>query len=162
LVRLVVGYLVVAILAITAAQFHLGPPVTPAEAAATAGSAGPRTDVPTGFPFRLMATALFLIAALYLSSQPNMALPGVGTAPALNAAGYVLLALGLLSLGLSEEPLRAGTGLLTLLTGFELFYVVVEPSLAVVALLAAVEFGVALAVSYLVVLQHSAGAANPG
>jgi hypothetical protein len=160
LVRLVVGYLVVAILVLTAAQFRPGRSSAPPVAAPGTPEAR-HEEVVTGFSFRLIATAMFGIAALYLSGQPNMALPGVAAAPALNIGSYVLLAFGLLSLGLSEEPLRAGTGLLTLLTGFELFYVVVEPSLAVVALLAAAEFGVALAVSYLTVLQASADGA-PG
>lgn len=158
LVRLVVGCLVVAILVLTAAQFRPGrSSALPAAAPGIPGTR--REEVVTGFSFRLMATAMFGIVALYLSGQPNLALPGVAAAPALNIGSYVLLAFGLLSLGLSEEPLRAGTGLLTLLTGFELFYVVVEPSLAVVALLAAAEFGVALAVSYLTVLQASADGA---
>jgi hypothetical protein len=102
-----------------------------------------------------MATLMFVIAALYLASQPNMVLPGLQVTPAINIASYLLMALGLLNLGLSEEPMRAGTGLLTAMTGFELFYAVVEPSLAVIALLAAAEFGVALAISYLTVLQFS-------
>ena len=51
----------------------------------------------------------------------------------------------------------AGLGLLTLLLGFETFYTVIEPSLAVVALMAAVEVAVALAVSYLAALQHGSG-----
>jgi hypothetical protein len=102
-----------------------------------------------------MATLMFVIAAIYLASQPNMVLPGLQVVPAINNASYLLMALGLLNLGLSEEPMRAGTGLLTLMTGFEIFYAAVEPSLAIIALLAAAEFGVALAVSYLTVLQHS-------
>jgi hypothetical protein len=163
-VRFVVGCLVVAILAITASQFYFGRPAGD-QAATTSGADGQRRgfEVPTGFPFRLMATAMFVIAALYLGSQPNMVLPGLQVAPAINIASYLLMAVGLLNLGLSEEPLRAGTGLLTLLTGFEIFYAVVEPSLAVVALLAAAEFGVALAVSYLTVLQFSGtGETRPG
>jgi hypothetical protein len=70
-------------------------------------------------------------------------------------AGYLLCGLGLLSLGLSEEPLRAGLSLLTLLSGFELLYVAVESSLAIVALLAVVDFAVALAVSYLALVNLS-------
>jgi hypothetical protein len=154
--RFVVGCLVVAILAITAAQFNFGRPARAAPAPEANPDASPRRlEVPTGFPFRLMATLMFVIAALYLASQPNMVLPGLQVAPAVNVASYLLMALGLLNLGLSEEPMRAGTSLLTLMTGFQIFYAVVEPSLAVIALLAAAEFGVALAVSYLTVLQFS-------
>jgi hypothetical protein len=151
--RFVVGCLVVAILVLTAYQFNFGRPTT--EPAMLEPDEAPRRfEVPTGFPFRLMAILMFVIAALYLASQPNMVLPGLEVAPAINIASYVLMALGLLNLGLSEEPLRAGTGLLTLMTGFEIFFAAVEPSLAVAALLAASDFGVALAVSYLTILQH--------
>ena len=52
--------------------------------------------------------------------------------------------------------MNAGLGLLTLLTGFELIYAAVEPSLAVVALLAGVDFAVALAVSYLAFVRYAA------
>lgn len=153
-VRFVVGCLVVTILLLTAYQvnFSYSAGVQPVSESETP-SHGP--DVPSGFAFRLMATLMFATAALFLASEPNMVLPGLQGAPALNTASYMLMALGLLNLGLSEEPMRAGTGLLTVMTGFELFYVSIEPSLAVVALLAASEFGVALAVSYLVVLQYS-------
>jgi hypothetical protein len=65
------------------------------------------------------------------------------------------MALGLLKLGLSEEPLNAGVGLFLLLGGFQLFYFGIEPSLAIVGLLAAVELGVALVVSYLAVLWYA-------
>jgi hypothetical protein len=70
-------------------------------------------------------------------------------------ASYLLMALGLLGLGLTEEPMNAGMALLTLLNGFELFYAAVEPSLAVVALLAAVAFGIVLAVSFLAGRQYA-------
>jgi hypothetical protein len=149
--KLIVGALVVAILVITAAQFNFDR--APAVSAGTGDAPPRRFEVPTALPFRLMATVMFVIAAVYLASQPNTVLPGLQVAPALNIASYLLMALGLLNLGLSEEPMRAGTGLLTLMTGFELFYAVVEPSLAVIALLAATQFGVALAISYLIVLQ---------
>ncbi len=152
--KFVVGCLVVAILVITAAQFNFGRPAAGQPQAEPDAAPQRRLELPTGFPFRLMATLMFIIAAVYLASQPNMVLPGLEVAPAINVASYLLMALGLLNLGLSEEPLRAGTGLLTLMTGFELYYATIEPSLAVIALLAAAEFAVALAVSYLTVLEH--------
>jgi hypothetical protein len=96
-----------------------------------------------------------VVVAFYLSAQRDLMLPGLEARPVLNVASYVLLALGLTSLGLTEEPMNAGMGLLVLVNGFELFYAAVEPSLAVVALLAAVELAIALAVSYLATLQYS-------
>jgi len=144
-VKLLVGMLVVAILLITGLQVYFG------------RRAGTRTlAFPTGFPFRVLAAAMVAVAAWYTANQPNYLLPGLQAAPALNVAAFVLTALALLNLGLTEEPVNAGAGLLTLLTGFGLFYAAVEPSLAIVALLAAVEFGVALAVSYLALVQYTA------
>jgi hypothetical protein len=152
LVKLISGLIVFAILGMTAWQLNFGRPGTP--------GASPwqfRFETPTALPFRLMAAIMVVVAALYVAGQPNLALPGLTQASAVNTASYLLMALGLLSLGLTEEPLGAGLGLLTLLLGFETFYAAVEPSLAVVALMAAVEVSVALAVSYLAALQHGIG-----
>jgi hypothetical protein len=155
LAKLVSGMLVVGILALTGwqANFNRAPAGGPPDRARQA------TGVPTSAAFRVMAALMVGVAGLYLASQPDFTLPGLEGAPALNTASFVLMAMGLLNLGLTEEPLSAGMGLLTLLIGFELFYLAVEPSLAIVALLAAVEFAVALAVSYLVLLQRGAGEA---
>jgi hypothetical protein len=152
LVKLIAGLLVVTVLGLTAWQLNFGYPAQP-------GVAGWQTrfELPTALPFRAMAVILAVVAALFLASQPQWALPGVDQAPVVNAASYVLMALGLLNLGLTEEPMGAGLGLLTLLLGFEIFYAAVEPSLAVVALIAAVELALALAVSYLAALQHAPG-----
>jgi hypothetical protein len=160
LVRAMVGGLVVAILFITARQYAFGqaPMAAAQETDPAVNVTARRTDVPTGLPFRLMAALMFVIAAVYLAGQPITLLPGLEVVPSVHIASYLLMALGLLNLGLSEEPMRAGTGLLTFMMGFGLFYAEVEPSLAVIALLAASEFGVALAVSYLTVLQFNRGA----
>ena len=45
--------------------------------------------------------------------------------------------------------MQVGFGLLTFLSGFDLFYVALEQSLAVAALLGAVSFLIALAAAYL-------------
>ena len=151
-VKMIAGLLVVAILTLTAWQLNFGRPaplgVAPWQS---------RLEAPTALPFRLMAVIMVVVSALYVASQPGLVLPGLDQAPALNTASYLLMALGLLNLGLTEEPFGAGMGLLTLLLGFETFYASVEPSLAVVALMAAVELSVALAVSYLAALQHRSG-----
>ena len=152
-VKLLVGLLVVIILWITGRQVNFARQPAPHAPLPLY----PQTfTFPTGFPFRVMAAMMAVVAAWYTANQSNFVLPGLQGAVALNIASYVLVALALLNLGLTEEPMNAGVGLLTLLTGFELFYAAVEPSLAIVALLAAVEFGVALAVSYLALLQYAA------
>jgi hypothetical protein len=154
--KFVVGCLVVAILVITAAQLNFGQVVAGGPAAVPLVDAdSSHSEVPTGLPFRLLAALMFIIASVYLATQPNRVLPGLEVAPAITIPAYLLIALGLLNLGLSDEPMRAGTGLLTLMLGFEIFYAAVEPSLAVTALLAASQFGVALAISFLTTLQQN-------
>jgi hypothetical protein len=155
-VKLLVGLLVVSVLTLTGWQLNFGrPPATGETLPLGRFWAQP---MPTGLPFRLMAALMAVVAATYIASQPQLTLPGLDHAPAANTASYLLMALGLVNLGLTAEPINAGMGLLTLLIGFEIFYAAVEPSLAVVALLAGVHFGVALGVSYLAVLQYGVGA----
>jgi hypothetical protein len=152
LVKVIAGLLVGAILTITAWQLNFGRPATPGVPAWQS-----RFEAPTALPFRLMAVIMVVVSASYVASQSALILPGLDQAPAINTASYLLMALGLLNLGLTEEPMGAGMGLLTLLLGFEMFYAAIEPALAVVALMAAVELSVALAVSYLAALQHGSG-----
>jgi hypothetical protein len=95
--------------------------------------------------FRLLA-ALFVGLAVYSLSN-GYPLPGVPSD--IGFACYWLASLGLLVLMLTEEPLKAGMGLLTLITGFELFYSVLERSLSVVGFLGIVNFLIALAIAYL-------------
>jgi len=154
LAKLLVGLLVVTLLTVTGWQAGFGQGLVPA------GDAFPPRrrlgfEVRTGLPFRLLAVLMVSVAAFYVASQPSLVLPGLDQAPALNTAAYVLLGLGLLNLGLTEEPMNAGMGLLTMLIGFEMFYAAVEPSLAVVALLAGVHFAIGLSISYLAMLHHA-------
>jgi hypothetical protein len=67
----------------------------------------------------------------------------------------------MLLIGISESPMQVGLGLLTFLSGFDLFYVALEPSLAVAGLLGGVSFLIALATAYLRTVQ-AAGAAGEG
>ena len=160
LVRLIVGAGIVGILMLTSREltgfypWTRGAPAAPSPAAPLSVlSTFLKSEFSADFPFRVVVVALAIVVAGSLAGQPNAVLQGL--TPSLKMAGYLLCGLSLLSLGLSEEPLRAGLSLLTLLSGFELLYVVVEPSLAILALLAAVDFGVALGVSYLALLTQA-------
>jgi hypothetical protein len=62
----------------------------------------------------------------------------------------LLMGMGLLYLGITAQPLRIVTGLLTLLAGFEILYAAVENAALVAALLAVVNLGLALAGAYLI------------
>jgi len=71
-------------------------------------------------------------------------------------ACYLLASLGMLLLGLGEGPLPVGVGLLMFLSGFDLFYVALEPSLVVAGLLGVISFVIALAIAYLRTAQVTA------
>ena len=60
----------------------------------------------------------------------------------------LLLGLGLLHLGITSDPFRVIIGLLSILSGFEILYAMVESSILVTALLAIVNLGLAMAGAY--------------
>lgn len=156
-VKILAGLLSVGILYLTGAEVHFGRKVEqpiPEGLAPAATRFSALFEFPTGLPFRVLAVLMVSLAAWNIATQSNFVLQGIPSW--LNVAGYLLIALSLLNLGLTEEPMNAGLGLLTLLTGFGIFYTAVEPSLAVVALLAAVDFVIALAVGYLAYLHYAA------
>lgn len=99
--------------------------------------------------FRILsATLVFLVA---VSATPNVVkfLPGIGTPEV--AGSLILMAMGLLMLGLTTQPLRVIIGLLTFIAGFEILYAAVENATLVVALLAIVNLGLALVGAYLLI-----------
>jgi hypothetical protein len=102
--------------------------------------------------FGLLAALLVSVAAY--TAALRMPLPEVPTD--ITLACYLLAGLGLLLIGMSEAPMQVGFGLLTFLSGFDLFYVALEPSLAVAGLLGAVSFLIALATAYLRASQMAA------
>jgi hypothetical protein len=63
--------------------------------------------------------------------------------------GLILIAIGLVHLGLTATPLRVVLGLLTTLSGFEILYAAIERSNLVAGLLALVNLGLALIGVYL-------------
>ncbi|MFX0145681.1 MAG: hypothetical protein ACFE9C_16570 [Candidatus Hodarchaeota archaeon] len=106
--------------------------------------------IPSGMIFRFIAICLVLLAAFGLGGDIWSALPKISTFASFGAT--FLIALGLLQLGFQEEPVKVGIGLLTIVSGFEVAYTTIEPSLAVMALLAAVHLGIAVVVSYLLLI----------
>ena len=102
--------------------------------------------------FRLLASLLVVVVAY--SAVLRFPLPEI--ASYITLACYFLVGLGLLLLGLSEEPMQVGIGLLTVLSGSDLFYVALEPSLAVAGLVGILVFVIALVVTYLRAAQVSA------
>ena len=115
------------------------------------GNGPGRRRLSTGLPFRVVVVAMVLLTSWQASLTPAFTLPDVPGTVSLAVIG--LVAMGLLGLGLTEEPLKGGMLLITVLTGFELYYAAVEPALAVTALLAAMNFAIALAACYLAVIK---------
>jgi hypothetical protein len=156
-VKAIVGLLVVTILVLSGREVDFGRR-TATHVDEMAGPSGRLAALrwigfQTNLPFRVVAVLLGTVASWYLVTQGGYAL--IGLPLSLNLAGYLLITLGLLSLGLTEEPMSAGIALLMVLNGFELLYAPVERSLTVAALLAAVNFGVVLAISHIALVRYA-------
>ncbi len=130
-VKLITGWMVCATLGITQAG---------ASGRAEAGGSWPQ-----GRLFRFFAAALALTISFALAI-PAAAWLGLDLPVAWG--GLVLIGMGLLHLGITDQPFRVILGLLTLMAGFEVLYAAVEGSILVAALLVVVNLGLALAGSY--------------
>jgi hypothetical protein len=97
--------------------------------------------------FRLLAGILVMLGALSATPIVVEWIPGIALVPAVGA--LVLVGLGLLQLGLTSHPMRVIIGLLTIISGFEIIYAVVEFSALVAGLLAGVTMGLAFLGVYL-------------
>lgn len=102
-----------------------------------------------GLSFRFLG--IVLIGLMAYAFLQRFALSGVPLY--LNFAVYWLSLMGLLTMMLSGHPLKAGAGLLTFLTGFELYYVTIERGLVVTGFLGILHLMVALALAYLIAMQ---------
>ncbi len=103
---------------------------------------------PSGRLFRLIASIIVLIAVV--SVIPGLIPIIPKSQPATLYGGLILIGMGLLHLGMTAQPLRISTGLLTLLAGFEVVYAVVEVSTLVAGLLAGVTLGLGLIGAYMI------------
>lgn len=136
--KLVAGLIACAIIAVALANVGWSGQLTKPE------------TIPSGMVFRSIAICLVLLAAIGLGADIWSALPKISTVASYGAT--FLIAMGLLQLGFQEETVKVGIGLLTLISGFEVAYTTIEPSLAVMALLATVHLGIAVVVSYLLLI----------
>ncbi len=95
--------------------------------------------------FRLIFSLFLMVVAVSLAqTYPIDTLPA-----SVSTAVYWLVLVGVGLLILSENPMKVGQGLLTLLVGFELWYTTLEGSLLIVGLWGAVNLLLALAIGYL-------------
>jgi hypothetical protein len=97
--------------------------------------------------FRLLTASLVGLVSFSVAPQLEASIPGIRYEQVLG--GIILIGMGLLQLGLTALPLRIVLGLLTVFSGFEILYAVVETSTLVSGLLAGVSLGLALVGAYL-------------
>jgi hypothetical protein len=101
----------------------------------------PQAASGTTFIFRLFVSVLIWVLVFTLApSVANL----ISLPYQLILGGSLLIGMGLVHLGMTTRPLRVLIGLLSALSGFELFYSGVENSVLVAGLLAVVTLGLAL------------------
>jgi hypothetical protein len=103
-----------------------------------------------GWPVRLIVAVLAVAISSGLASRnPLPIVADQAVSRDLTTGAFSVILLGLINAALSENPLKVGLGLLSILAGFELFYTAVEPTLTIVGLLGLTNLFLALAISYL-------------
>lgn len=102
--------------------------------------------------FRLLAAILVGFTIVSASPKITSWITNITITTALG--GMILIGLGLLQLGLSDQPIRVVVGLLTILSGFEIIYSVVEISALIVGLLNLVTMSLAVLGAYFLLLPE--------
>ena len=108
---------------------------------------------PTNWMFRLLSILLLGIVLYSVSRAFSLPFVDADIAPVC----IWLWLVGLLTLVLTSEPLPAGVGLLTLVSGFELFFDAMSPGLVGIGILAAIDLLMGLAISYLTTVRDLTG-----
>lgn len=149
LIKVLIGALICPMLYLAARQsgwslFLLTEALEPLPRGGYAENDGPAV-FRVGLSFRVLAVTLVLVLAIVI----NQTYPLPLVPPDVGLGCYWLILTGLLVLMLTEEPLKAGPGLLTAIAGFELLYTPLELSLTVVFLWAVVNLLLAVSIAYL-------------
>ena len=108
--------------------------------------------VPTQFLLRAIAAVVVITAAF--GATVRFPLPGGARELALSA--YVLVSCSILLMATASEALNVGIGLLLFISGVELAYTPLEPSISVSVLLGLMTLLVGLAVAYLTLADGGA------
>ena len=157
--NVLMGLFIVLILFLTARQVAWGKlpvDVTPDEAIQLRQERLVRLGpymLPTDTPFRLFLAIAIVLAVAAMTQRQVIELP---VAPdQLSTAALGLVIFGAVGMGLTSEPLKAGLGLLTFMTGFQLYYSALEQSAAMLLMLIIANLILALVISYLVQSRHA-------
>ncbi len=103
----------------------------------------------TGHTFRIFMAVLLILIAITLSES----IPLQELDPVITTAVYWLVLAGLGVLMITEDPMKAGHGLFTVLTGFGLYYFTLKSSLLLTGLWGTVNLLLALSIGYLTVVR---------
>jgi len=139
-VKVVVGWMSAAILGMTRSGI-------------TVPDIDEESNWPRGRLFRIFAAGMVGIIVAGVTPRVNNMMADAGIA--VTTGSLLLIGMGLLHLGLTANTLRITIGLMTILSGFEILYLVVEGSVLVTALLAVIILGLALVGSYLMLATNT-------
>ena len=110
-----------------------------------------------GLPFRIMAALMGLALAYTAALQ----MPIANIPLEVSFGVFTLGLMGILGIALADEPFKGGLALLTVISGFDLFYSSIVQSLVVVGLWGVINFAIALAISYLTTMQTAPAGPTP-
>jgi hypothetical protein len=108
--------------------------------------------LPRGRLFRLFAAAMVLLIVASITPRVDGIMADAGFP--VTSGSLLLVGMGLLQLGVANRIMRVTTGLMTVLSGFEILYATVENSVLVAGLLAVINLGVAMVGSYLMIASN--------
>jgi len=152
--RMLVGGLVAVIWFISARQVRWGERQEPARWWLLRRGRGERWPLLSIGPV-MRWLAVGLAGVVFFRLQGRLTLPVL---PAdLGLACTWLWLMGFLAMAISDEPLRAGMGLLTITWGFQLLYSALDPSAMSIGLLSGLDLLLGLALAYLMVARGVAG-----
>ncbi len=107
-------------------------------------------------PAQLLLRAVTMALVLTAAFSAAVRFPLPGGARELNLGAYMLISCGLLLMATAYESLNVGLGILMLVSGFELAYAPLEPSVGVSALLALTTLLIGLAIANLILADANA------
>jgi len=102
--------------------------------------------------FRVILIFIVALVSAGATSRIESAIPGLG--PPVITGSLLLIGAGVVQLGVTSDILRVILGLLTMLTGFEIFYGALESSILIAGLLAVTNLGLGIVGSYLLIAGH--------
>jgi len=108
--------------------------------------------LPQGRFFRFIAAGV--VGLIVATGAPLVDAMMADAGMAVSAGSLLLIGMGLLHLGVTDQVMRVTVGLMTILAGFEILYAAVENSILVAALLAVINLGLALVGSYLMIASN--------